>query len=658
MRLTRSRIPLQLAGALAVILLLLIGASNLLALNSLSRANLLTHEKHLASEADLLAAQLSSFHNSLRISTQRLAGLFEKRFAAGLRLVTQERVSVGELQTPALYLQTVRINNDFSEVDDFRQQTQGVATVFVRDGENFVRISTSLTKQDGTRAIGTLLDPKHPAYSRLLAGQGYVGRAQLFGRFYMTQYTPVLDANGQTFAVLFVGFDYSDEQQAQFLNLQRFRIGTSGSLALLDDKQQWLVSPFSAQRPEAVPARLGPLLKHLGQGGFWDDGEQHFYAVAASFADGPWTVLASMPEEEIQSVTWSIGHRLLLGSLLTLLLAMGAVVWLLRRKLRPLSDLVRQAQALGHGDLSVRLNVNSHDEIGELSSNFNQMSQSLSDMLEGIRNAAQQVSQRAVALAGLSQGAQTGIEQQSGEINSMAGAIEEFSATSQNIADNMRSTERMASDNAQQTRIGQASMDEATTALQQIALSLDKASQAIDGLGRRSQEIGGILNVITAIAEQTNLLALNAAIEAARAGEQGRGFAVVADEVRSLAGRTRQATSEITTMINSIQSETGSAIATMEQGRQMMHSGLELNAKVVHALAQIAEKTQAAGEEFSAISSASSEQSSTATQLSHNLQGVALANDGQRQVILSLAQTSQELEHLAGDLRREMQRFR
>ncbi|MGE8503074.1 MAG: methyl-accepting chemotaxis protein [Pseudomonas sp.] len=240
----------------------------------------------------------------------------------------------------------------------------------------------------------------------------------------------------------------------------------------------------------------------------------------------------------------------------------------------------------------------------------------------------------------------------------MAGAVEEFSATSQNIADNMRSTERLASDNAQQTRIGRTSMDQASEALVQIAEALEQTSKVVNGLGQRSQEIGGIVSVITAIADQTNLLALNAAIEAARAGEQGRGFAVVADEVRSLAGRTREATNEISAMIGSIQSETSSAIATMEQGRQLMQDGLERNAKVAAALAQISEQSETAGEQFAAITTATSEQSSTATVLSSNLQSIAQANGEQREVVANLAETARELDRLAAQLRQEVERFR
>ena len=654
----RSRIALQLAVALASMLVLLISLSTVFALRSLDNANLVTRAEHLGSEARLLADQLATFHGSLRDSTQRLAGLFEQRFSGGVQLRSDERVTVGSLQAPALYLGATRLNNEFTEVDDFTRMTAGVATVFVRDGDEFVRITTSLTKQDGTRALGTVLDHQHPAYQKLLAGQGYVGRALLFDRFYMTQYTPVRDAGGRVIAVLFVGFDYTDAQKLQMRNLTDFRIGSTGSLAILDEQGKWLVAPAGAAAMSSLPAGLSERVANTGTGGFWSDGQDEFYSVAMPFAGGPWTVLASMPREEIQAVTWRVGTQLAIGSALTLLLAVIAVVLLLRRKLRPLGDLVQQAQALGAGDLGARMTQSGEDEIGELARSFNRMGEALATMVAGIRVAAQDVSSRSQALSTLSRDAYQGIDQQSGEISSMAGAVEEFSATSQNIADNMRNTERLASENAQQTRIGRTSMDQASEALVQIAEALEQTSTVINGLGQRSQEIGGIVSVITAIADQTNLLALNAAIEAARAGEQGRGFAVVADEVRSLAGRTREATNEISTMIGSIQSETNSAIATMEQGRQLMQDGLERNAKVAAALAQISEQSEAAGEQFAAITTATSEQSSTANVLSSNLQSIAQANGEQREVVANLADTARELDRLAAQLRQEVERFR
>jgi methyl-accepting chemotaxis protein len=654
----RARIASQLGLALAVILAVVISGSTVFALRSLDSANLDTREEHLASEARLLADQLNTFHSTLRESTQRLSGLFEKRFSAGLSVRPEQPVTVAGVQTPGLYLGEEVLNNNFAEVDEFKQMSGGVATVFVRSGEDFIRVSTSLTKQDGSRAIGTALDHQHPAYQRLLGGQGYVGRAVLFDRSYMTQYSPVRDASGKVIAVLFVGFDYTDAQNAQFDNLKRFRIGQTGSLALLDEQKHWLVPPAGVQAlDQSIPVILD-LAAKPGKGRFWSDKNEDFYSVAVPFEGGPWSVVASMPKAEIRAVTWSVGIRLAIGSLLAMLLAVGAAVWLLRSKLQPLGDLVRQAEALGAGDLSARLNVSSHDEIGQLARSFNQMGEALSTMVSHIRKAAEDVNSRAQALSGLSGGAYEGMEQQSGEITSMAGAVEEFSATSLNIADNMGNTERLAQDNAQQTKIGRTSMQEASSSLEHIATALNSTATVINTLGQRSQEIGGIVGVITAIAEQTNLLALNAAIEAARAGEQGRGFAVVADEVRNLASRTRQATDEISGMIQSIQQETGNAISTMEQGNVLMQEGLARNADVASALARIDEQSRSAGQQFAAITTATQEQSSTATLLSSNLQSIALANSEQREVVSNLAITAKELETLAAGLRHEVDRFR
>ncbi|AMZ73674.1 methyl-accepting chemotaxis protein [Pseudomonas sp. 3JA] len=654
----RARIASQLGLALAVILAVVISGSTVFALRSLDAANLATREEHLASEARLMADQLNTFHGTLRESTQRLAGLFEKRFSAGLSVHPDQPVTVAGVQTPGLNLGSEVLNNNFKEVDDFKAMTAGVATVFVRSGDDFIRVSTSVSKQDGTRAIGTVLDRAGPAYGPVISGQSYIGRALLFGRFYMSQYTPVRDSSGKIIAVLYVGFDYTDAQNAQFENLKRFRIGQTGSLALLDEQNKWLVPPAGVQALDNATATITGLIKKPGKGAFWTDTAEDFYSVAVPFEGGPWAVVASMPKTEIRAVTWSVGTQLAIGSLLAMLLAVGSAMWLLRSKLAPLGDLVRQAEALGAGDLSVRLNVSSHDEIGQLARAFNQMSQALSTMVEHIRKASQEVNSRAQALSGLSSGAYEGMEQQSGEITSMAGAVEEFSATSLNIADNMGNTERLAQENAQQTRIGRTSMDEASSSLEQIAGALNSTATVINTLGQRSQEIGGIVGVITSIAEQTNLLALNAAIEAARAGEQGRGFAVVADEVRSLASRTRQATDEISSMINSIQQETGNAISTMEQGNLLMQEGLSRNANVATALARIDEQSRSAGQQFAAITTATQEQSSTATLLSSNLQSIAMANSEQREVVSNLALTAKELEKLAQDLRQEVDRFR
>ncbi|KTT04152.1 chemotaxis protein [Pseudomonas oryzihabitans] len=650
----RTSIARQLALALSLVLVVVIASSCLFALHALSLSIEGTQRKHLSSEAQLLADQQSTFLATLKVSTQRLANLFERRFDGGLSL-PGERLPLGNGTAPALLFDGKALNNDFTLVDDFTRLTGGVATIFVRDGDDFTRITTSLKKQDGARAIGTQLDRKHPAYAGLLQGQGYVGRAQLFGRSYMTQYTPVRDSAGKVIAVLFVGFDYTDAQAQQLAQLSKLRIGETGSLALLDEQGHWLVSPANAKNSDQLLAELKA--KPQRHEFNWSDGSEDFLSVSAPVEGEGWTVVATLPEAELEAPVHAVGLRLAIGSLIALLLAVAASVLLLRRKLSPLAQLVERAQALGRGQLSVRVETRSHDEIGELAHSFNQMADALASTVEQVRGSSRAVTERSQQLSQLSEETLRRSAEQSSQIDSMASAVEEFSATAQNIADGMQRTERLVQENAQQTRTGTQAMQGASGALEQIADSLSSTAELIKGLDDRSQQIGGIIGVISGIAEQTNLLALNAAIEAARAGEQGRGFAVVADEVRQLAGRTSAATREISQMIGAVQDETQRAMGAIDEGNRLMEQGLARNADVAQALRSIDQQVAEAVEQFSGIAQATAEQSTTATALSRNIQAIAVDNAAQRDAAEGLAGTAGELRHLAEDLSAEVGRF-
>ncbi|EHK71454.1 methyl-accepting chemotaxis sensory transducer [Pseudomonas psychrotolerans L19] len=640
--------------ALSLVLIVVIAGSCLFALHALSVSIEGTQRKHLGSEARLLSDQQQTFLSTLKISTQRLANLFERRFDGGLTRGS-ERTVVAGTDTPVLLYKGEMLNNDFTQVDDFTRLTGGTATIFVRDGEDFTRITTSLKKQDGSRAIGTRLDRKHPGYAGLLQGQTYVGRAQLFGRSYMTQYSPVRDAQGQIIAVLYVGFDYTDAQAQQLAQLTQLRIGETGSLALLDEQGNWLVPPANAKQTDELLTALKDDPKQREHS--WRDGNEDFLSVSTPVAGEGWTVVATLPKAELDAPVHAVGLRLAIGSLIALVLAVVASVVLLRQKLKPLGQLVERAQALGRGQLSVRVEARSHDEIGELARSFNQMADALASTVEQVRGSSRAVTERSQQLSQLSDQTLRRSAEQSSQIDSMASAVEEFSATAQNIADGMQRTERLVQENAQQTRTGTQAMQGASGALEQIADSLASTAELIKGLDGRSQQIGGIIGVISGIAEQTNLLALNAAIEAARAGEQGRGFAVVADEVRQLAGRTSEATREISQMIGAVQGETQRAMGAIDEGNRLMEQGLARNADVAQALRSIDQQVAEAVEQFSGIAQATAEQSTTATALSRNIQAIAVDNAAQRDAAEVLAGTAGELRHLAEDLSAEVGRF-
>lgn len=647
---TRPGIAGQLGLALSAVLAVVIAGSSLFALRSLSQSTELAHRQHLASEAQLLAGQLTSFHQSLRTSTQRLATLFERRFATGL--------TVGPAASgtePSLYLDGRRLNGDFTQVDEFTMLTGGAATVFVRTGDDFQRITTSVKKEDGSRAIGTLLDRKHPGYALLLNGQPYVGRATLFGREYMNQYTPVRDASGQVISVLYVGFDYTDEQRNQFQNLSAFRIGESGSLAIHDAAAGWLVKPAGAVAVDELETQLAKAEPtHTLT---WTDGNQAFLSLTAQVAGEGLQVAATLPRKEIDALIWRVGMQLALGSVLALLLAVAATIMLLRHRLRPLARLVEQARAFGEGNLKVRVQVVRDDEIGMLSNTFNQMAESLSGTVAKVRTSSTDVTKRADHLNKLATSTEQRSAEQATQLDTMVSAVHQFSATAGDIASGMQRTEELTVENVTLTRQGADSMRSAAQALEQIASSISATGQVINGLGERSQQIGGIVGVISSIAEQTNLLALNAAIEAARAGEQGRGFAVVADEVRSLAARTSQATREITDVIKAVQEETTRAMASIDEGNRLMKDGLTLNGTVAATLGDIQAHTAQTLDQFADITRATREQSATASVLSRNLHDVAQDNQSRRKAGAELANTAQQLKSLADALEREVNHF-
>ncbi|AHL76485.1 chemotaxis protein [Stutzerimonas stutzeri] len=646
----RSGIAGQLGLALSLVLTLVIAGSSLFALRSLGQSTEHAHRQHLASEAQLLAGQLASFHQSLRSSTQRLATLFERRFASGLTLSPATNGT-----TPSLYLNGERLNGDFTLVDEFTTLTGGAATVFARTGDDFVRVTTSVKKEDGTRAIGTLLDRKHPGYVLLLNGQPYVGRATLFGRQYMNQYTPVRDARGQVIAVLYVGFDYTDEQHNQLQSLAAFRIGEGGSLAIRDNTSGWLVEPAGAAAVDELDAQLAKAAPT--QALAWSDGSEEFLSLTAPVDGEGMQVAATLPKKEIDALIWNVGSQLALGSLLALLLAVAATIVLLRHRLRPLARLVEQAHAFGQGNLKVRVPVVRQDEIGTLSTTFNQMAESLSGTVTKVRTSSTDVTQRADQLNKLATGTEQRSAEQATQLDTMVSAVQQFSTTAGEIASGMQRTEQLTVENVTLTQQGAASMRSAANALSKIADSLTSTGQVINGLGERSQQIGGIVGVISGIAEQTNLLALNAAIEAARAGEQGRGFAVVADEVRSLAARTSQATQEITGVIHSVQEETTRAMASIDEGNRLMKDGLALNGTVAATLDDIQTHTAQTLDQFAEIARAAGEQSATASVLSQNLHAVAQDNQSRREAGAELANTAQQLKSLADALEREVNHF-
>ncbi|MGF6488345.1 methyl-accepting chemotaxis protein [Pseudomonas frederiksbergensis] len=342
-----------------------------------------------------------------------------------------------------------------------------------------------------------------------------------------------------------------------------------------------------------------------------------------------------------------------MASLLTVLLA-----WLLTRSiLTPLNRAVLAAETIAGGNLSKVIEVDGNDEPARLLGALSAMQTNLRKTIEQIAGSATQLGAAAEELSTVTQEASRGLQQQNNEIEQAATAVNEMTAAVEEVARNAVSTSEASNQSTQAAREGRDRVVETVDAIQTMTHDVQNTALMIEGLATQGRDIGKVLDVIRAIAEQTNLLALNAAIEAARAGEAGRGFAVVADEVRALAHRTAQSTQEIEKMVAGIQNGTGEAVSSMQQSNQRTQSTLEMARAAGIALEQITQSIQLINERNLVIASASEEQAQVSREVDRNLVNI---RDLATQSTAGANQTSaatHELSRLAVDLNAMVARF-
>lgn len=319
---------------------------------------------------------------------------------------------------------------------------------------------------------------------------------------------------------------------------------------------------------------------------------------------------------------------------------------------RPVLALVSRLQdiAQGEGDLTRRIPVNGNDELAQLGTWFNKFVERIHNMIVELAGVSREVASASTEIAASAEEMAAGLDVQNQRVLEITTAIDQVAASANEVAERGG----LASDSASKSRMsaeeGGAVVAETIREMHAISESVGASAQSVVELGKRGEEIGKIIEVINDIADQTNLLALNAAIEAARAGEHGRGFAVVADEVRSLADRTTKATQEIETSITEIQRGTSDAVVRMEESRGQITKGTESAARAEASLRGIVSSAISVTEMVQAIAAAANQQSLASEQVSRNSETVNAAtqetNEGARQAAIAAAQLSEKAEQL------------
>jgi methyl-accepting chemotaxis protein len=329
-------------------------------------------------------------------------------------------------------------------------------------------------------------------------------------------------------------------------------------------------------------------------------------------------------------------------------------------KLRHLDRLRSSMEDLseGEGDLTKRLAADARDEIGRTSAAFNRFIEKMQDIIREVSSNVTQVSEAAEKQAETAEKVALSSHRQSEAAASTAAAVEQITVSIGQVADHARETAGVSRQSEDLSEKGERIVLDAAAKMEGIAESVTQSSQLIASLGQRSVEISGIVKVIREIADQTNLLALNAAIEAARAGEQGRGFAVVADEVRKLAERTGKATVEIGGMIEAIQSETRGAVGGMEASSALVRDGVQLASQAERALAQINEGARQVVERINGIAAATREQSVVSSEIAGNVEKIAQMAEENCAAVGETARDAKHLQQLSVNLRDLVRKFK
>ncbi|MDD2366617.1 MAG: bacteriohemerythrin [Desulfuromonadaceae bacterium] len=304
-----------------------------------------------------------------------------------------------------------------------------------------------------------------------------------------------------------------------------------------------------------------------------------------------------------------------------ILILMSAILGILANNaFKPLAGIVTALEKAAGGDLSVRAEVSGNGDFARLANAFNSMMTDMNRAMRQFFSVADTVRDSVTLVRSTTDAMASAAEDVAMQAGTIATASEEMSATSGDIARNCLYAAESAQKATEQTHSGSELVQSSSRLMENIAMRVNISSKTVEGLGQRSDQIGAIVNTIQDIADQTNLLALNAAIEAARAGEQGRGFAVVADEVRALAERTTKATKEIASMIKAIQNETQSAVNSMSEGVDEVKRGTAETTRSGEALEDILNKINELTMQISQVATAAEEQTATTQEITNNIQ--------------------------------------
>ncbi|KAB5624263.1 methyl-accepting chemotaxis protein [Pseudomonas putida] len=459
-----------------------------------------------------------------------------------------------------------------------------------------------------------------------------------------------------------VGGDLALDGLVQIINSLNF--GGMGYAFLVNDQGKILVHPDNAlvmkSLSEAFPQNTPKLSRELTE--VQVDGQARLltFTPIQGLPSANWYIGLSVDKDKAFSMLSTFRNSAVIATLVAVVIIIALLGLLIRVLMQPLHTMTRAMEdiAEGEGDLTKRLNIHNHDEFGVLGSAFNRFVERVHSSIREVSSATEQVNEVALRVVSASNSSMLNSDEQANRTNSVAAAINELGAAAQEIAGNAAQASQHASSARLLAEEGQQVVEHNIQAMNRLSALIVSSSAHIEALNDKTVNIGQILEVITSISQQTNLLALNAAIEAARAGEAGRGFAVVADEVRNLAHRTQESAQQVQGMIEELQVGARTSVETMDQSQRHSQDGMQIANQAGERLGSVTQRIGEIDGMNQSVATATEEQTSVVESINMDINEINTLNQEGVENLQATLRACSDLEQQAARLKQLVGSFR